>query len=474
MSNSLSGETHEHEWLEADKSTATCTEDGVITYICVDCGQSREFVYKKALGHNEVIDEAKEATCTKTGLTEGKHCDRCNEVLVQQEEISSLGHSFADWTIVKEATCESQGTKRRDCINCDHYEEETIDAKEHNYESVVTKPTCVEQGYETFTCTNCNHSYVGNYVDALEHDYQVSVHKDATCLEDGYTTYVCSYNSTHTYTNVLEALGHSEVIDVAVEPTCTETGLTEGKHCEVCKEVLIKQEVVDSKGHEWSYICGECGQINESYYTDGLELTLSSDESYYSVTGIRTSTDVYIFIPSTYNGLPVTSIGDSAFSRCRSLKSITIPNSVTSIGDSAFRYCSSLTNIVIPGSVTSIGDSAFCGCDSLKSITIPDSVTIISNGAFAGCSSLTSITIPDSVTSIGYRAFRDCISLTSVTIGNSVTSIGYGAFWGCSSLESITIPDSVTSIGDSTFEGCSSLTNIVIPDSVTSIGDSTF
>ena len=165
----------------------------------------------------------------------------------------------------------------------------------------------------------------------------------------------------------------------------------------------------------------------------------------------------------------VTSIGKSAFEKCESLTSITIPNSVTSIESQAFRDCINLTIITIPNSVTSIGDHAFYDCTSLTNITIPDGVTSIGFSAFARCTSLTSITIPSSVTSIVDSEFERCESLTNITIPNSVTSIGEDAFARCTSLTNITIPGSVTSIGDSAFQECTSLTSITIPDSVTSI-----
>ena len=141
----------------------------------------------------------------------------------------------------------------------------------------------------------------------------------------------------------------------------------------------------------------------------------------------------------TYQGTTyrVTSIEDWAFLDCKSLTSVTIPNSVTSIGTCAFWGCSSLTSITIPNSVTWIGDYAFYECSSLTSVTIPNSVTSIGSATFTDCSSLTSITIPNSVTRIGNLAFEGCSSLTSVTIPNSVKSIGTGAFAYCYSLTSV-------------------------------------
>ncbi|MBO5732627.1 MAG: leucine-rich repeat protein [Alistipes sp.] len=156
----------------------------------------------------------------------------------------------------------------------------------------------------------------------------------------------------------------------------------------------------------------------------------------------------------------VTTIGDDAFSNCKSLTSVTIPDSVMTIGKWAFFYCENLTSVTIPDSVTTIGGRAFAYCHSLTSVTIPASVTAIGGRAFAYCYSLTSVTIPTSVTAIGDYAFYNCTSLTSITIPDSVMTIGTWAFSYCKSLTSVTIPNSVTTIGIGVFYDCINLTSV--------------
>ena len=150
-------------------------------------------------------------------------------------------------------------------------------------------------------------------------------------------------------------------------------------------------------------------------------------------------------------GDSVMSIGSAAFNSCNSLTSIKIGAgnvNYTDVNGVLFNaektvlltYPASKegANYTIPDSVTSIGERAFSGCRSLASITIPDGVTSIGKSAFSYCTNLTSITIPDSVTSIGENAFSLCSSLTNITIPKSVTSIGINAFQSCTSLKSVT------------------------------------
>ena len=223
-----------------------------------------------------------------------------------------------------------------------------------------------------------------------------------------------------------------------------------------------------------------------------------------------TSIDYYAF--SSCKGLTdvelpegLLEIKSSAFQYCSSLTALKIPQKVKNIGNDAFRFCERLTDIALPQSLEYIGENAFSYCDSLKKFEIPAGVKRISGNPFVhtnvtltvspknknfiaidnnlytvGAKTIvaympkkneSSFTIPKSVTSIGNYAFTFCTNLEYLEIPKGVTSIGRNAFDYCW-IKEIIIPDTVTTISDKAFYHCRYITSLEIPASVKSIGES--
>ena len=98
---------------------------------------------------------------------------------------------------------------------------------------------------------------------------------------------------------------------------------------------------------------------------------------------------VEISIPETviYEGVEykVTKIGIYAFSYCKLLETIVIPDYIKEIKMCAFTNCESLKSIVLPKKLKTIQFETFKGCTSLESIIIPNGVKEIESSAFEGC-----------------------------------------------------------------------------------------
>ena len=101
--------------------------------------------------------------------------------------------------------------------------------------------------------------------------------------------------------------------------------------------------------------------------------------------------------------------------------------------------------------VSVIGEQAFTGNKTISIPVIPKTVTSIEKYAFSDCA-ITKITIPVSVKYIGDFAFSYCTSLVWARVGNGVDHIGTGAFQMCSSLKSLVILEDVAEIGDKAFD----------------------
>ena len=108
----------QHQWDEGVIiQEPTCTMPGARKMSCTyeDCEGFTFDNLVPVIAHTEETIPAVAATCTESGLTEGKKCAVCGEILVAQEEIAATGHSFGEWTVSKEATRKEAGEETRSC-----------------------------------------------------------------------------------------------------------------------------------------------------------------------------------------------------------------------------------------------------------------------------------------------------------------------------------------------------------------------
>jgi len=110
----------------------------------------------------------------------------------------------------------------------------------------------------------------------------------------------------------------------------------------------------------------------------------------------------------------VVTVGEYAFSNCKGLKKVILPDDCQ-LKQGSFFYCMDLEEIELGASLTAIPEKCFFGCVMLKEIKVPKGVSLIGDYAYFGCISAKSASLPESVTEIGKNVFKSCSALKKIS-----------------------------------------------------------
>ena len=245
-----------HHW---DQGTVTkeptCTEKGEKTHHCTDEGCDKTWIETiPATGHQHTeIRDKKEATCEENGYSGDTYCKDCGQLISKGSEIKAKGHTWDNGKVTEEATCKKEGIKTYTCSICGDTKTEAIPKKEHSFDEgkVTKKATCIEDGLKVYTCKNCGETKE-EILKATGHQHtEVRNEKKATCKEKGDSgdIYCADCGELIKKGSATEKADHTWKLTKEQNATCEADG-SKTYTCEVCGET--KTETIKATGHQFS------------------------------------------------------------------------------------------------------------------------------------------------------------------------------------------------------------------------------
>ena len=462
-----------------------------------------------AHAHVWVTDVAVPASCTQTGLTEGKHCSACNEVLVAQEEIAAIGHNYDMTNLVWVWNGYESATVTMYCTqNNSHTKQLNANITDKTTENA----TCTKVGVKIYTATVTVDGVA--YTSTKEATLAPLGHKEvidasiaATCEQAGLTagSHCSVCEKVLIPQTEIPKSGHVEVIDKGYESSCRENGLSDGKHCSACDFVIEAQVKLPLKSHavvidavvaptcttsglsQGSH-CSECGIIIEEqkvlvsshdydtiHYVYNPDSTISEIilpckkcDEYETVTGLYAEyvgNDAYIGTSVSVNDIKAYFIVNY-FEKIPTVDFSVDSLEIEKIGPNYINVkCHDFdTTVIINGYIEETAADDFTYTVSNEKVTIT---------AYMGTEA--AVRIPDEiegypVVAIAKAAFKDNLYIKSVMFSDNIQSVAANAFSGCTLLETIVLNEGLLSIGYNAFAN-TAITELIIPNTVTTISN---
>ena len=439
-----------------EKTDATCTDSGLTEgKVCSDCETTlvaQETI--EALGHKEVTEPGQNATCTENGLTDKVYCEVCEEVFAEHNVILAPGHTYDN---DDDADCNVCGEIR--LVGCQH---------EHTSEIPPQAPTCTTTGFTAgLKCDDCEAVLEApEVIDATGHAWGEVTY---TWSDDHTTctaTRVCGNDGEHVDTESAES------VCTRVEPGCETTG-TATYVATFTNEAFAEQtyeETLAVTGHAIVPVDAKAPTCTEAGY-DAYEYCTNCDYTTFSeVPALGHAYDT--FAQCTREGceyrLPA-GLYDKDGNLLKTWDELGIlVNPSTAYTDSTFETAETsayyvltregseyadMTNlmVVVPMNETKLGNYAFRKCTNVSTICISPNTTSVGQYAFA-YSGIEKFVYPETVAAYQSYTFYGCASLTSVKLNNAAKWIATQMFRQCSSLKEIVIPAVVTQMGGAAFK----------------------
>ena len=505
-------------------SAATCYKKAKYYYSC-ECGEAGKETFEAGsfAPHVTVVLKGRAATCTESGLTDGKICGVCNKVLEAQNIVPALGHNFANYVSDGNATCLTDGTKTGVCTRCGATDTVTDvgTAKGHTY----SEEWSIEGNYHFHRAT-CEHTdLVSDKEEHTANDFICGV-----CGNDG--AFDCGVklsldSETDTYSVIGRSADDKKVI--TIKPYYGGKKVTKISEAAFMYNDITDISIPDTIERIWYNAFASTRNLNTNKYDNALYI--GNEENKYLVLLKAENTSIETCTINENTRI----IAGGAFENCSELTSITFPANIRNIEGYAFRWCSGLTSVEMNEGLKYLGEFAFGWCSSLKKVMLPTTIEEIERCVFAMCpniddigfnngmfwvnnymmltniildttqnkvifgcknanltgvpfpysieilgdtcfggSGITEIEIPETVKIIERHAFSQCANLTGIVIPDDVTTIGHHAFYNCAVLSNLSIGKNVSTIGDMAFASCKELTSVTLPKSVTSIETNAF